>query len=63
MRRQAPTDSQGSPDGAPPPDREWDEIVRREGIKAALAWRDRRYDERLAGSDPNAEPQIDDSDE
>ena len=27
--------------------REWDEIVRRDGLKAALAWRDRRYDERL----------------
>lgn len=31
-----------------PEQREWDEIVRREGLKAALAWRDRRYDERLA---------------
>jgi len=30
--------------------REFDEIVRREGLKAALAWRDRRYDERLADS-------------
>jgi enoyl-CoA hydratase/carnithine racemase len=28
--------------------REFDEIVRAEGLKAALAWRDRRYDERLA---------------
>jgi enoyl-CoA hydratase len=28
--------------------REFDAIVRREGLKAALAWRDRRYDERLA---------------
>jgi enoyl-CoA hydratase len=28
--------------------REFDEIVRREGLKAALAWRDSRYDERLA---------------
>jgi enoyl-CoA hydratase len=39
-----------------PEQREWDEIVRRDGLKAALAWRDRRYDERLAetgrGSDP-----------
>jgi enoyl-CoA hydratase len=36
-----------------PEQREWDEIVRRDGLKAALAWRDRRYDERLAegGSD------------
>lgn len=33
-----------------PEQREWDEIVRREGLKAALAWRDRRYDERLAES-------------
>jgi enoyl-CoA hydratase len=31
-----------------PEQREWDEIVRREGLKAALAWRDRRYDERLS---------------
>jgi enoyl-CoA hydratase len=28
--------------------REFDAIVRSEGLKAALAWRDRRYDERLA---------------
>lgn len=28
--------------------REFDAIVRREGLKAALAWRDRRYEERLA---------------
>ena len=27
--------------------REFDEIVRRDGLKAALAWRDERYDERL----------------
>ena len=33
-----------------PEQREWDEIVRRDGLKAALAWRDRRYDERLADS-------------
>jgi enoyl-CoA hydratase len=33
-----------------PEQREWDSIVRREGLKAALAWRDRRYDERLAES-------------
>ena len=31
-----------------PEQREWDEIVRRDGLKAALAWRDRRYEERLA---------------
>ncbi len=30
-----------------PEQREWDAIVRGEGLKAALAWRDRRYDERL----------------
>jgi len=29
--------------------REFDAIVRRDGLRAALAWRDRRYDERLAG--------------
>ena len=33
-----------------PEQREWDEIVRRDGLKAALAWRDRRYDERLGGT-------------
>jgi enoyl-CoA hydratase len=32
--------------------REFDAIVRRDGLKAALAWRDRRYDERLADSGP-----------
>ncbi|MGK2852327.1 MAG: enoyl-CoA hydratase/isomerase family protein [Candidatus Limnocylindrales bacterium] len=31
-----------------PEQREWDAIVRRDGLKAALAWRDQRYDERLA---------------
>jgi enoyl-CoA hydratase len=31
-----------------PEQREWDVIVQRDGLKAALAWRDRRYDERLA---------------
>ena len=35
-----------------PEQREWDEIVRRDGLKAALAWRDRRYDERLGAADP-----------
>jgi enoyl-CoA hydratase len=34
-----------------PEQREWDTIVRRDGLKAALAWRDRRYDERLAGGE------------
>ena len=33
-----------------PEQREWDTIVRRDGLKAALAWRDRRYDERLSES-------------
>ena len=33
-----------------PEQREWDSIVRRDGLKAALAWRDRRYEERLAES-------------
>jgi enoyl-CoA hydratase len=31
-----------------PEQREWDSIVRREGLKAALAWRDRRWEDRLA---------------
>jgi enoyl-CoA hydratase len=30
--------------------REFDAIVRSDGLKAALAWRDRRYEERLAGA-------------
>jgi len=33
-----------------PEQQEWDRIVKGEGLKAALAWRDRRYDERLAES-------------
>ena len=33
-----------------PEQREWDAIVKRDGLKAALAWRDQRYDERLAES-------------
>jgi enoyl-CoA hydratase len=35
--------------------RAFDEIVRRDGLKAALAWRDERYDERLrdAGAGPD----------
>ena len=36
-----------------PEQREWDDIVRRDGLRAALAWRDRRYDERLADSGRN----------
>ena len=38
-----------------PEQREWDTIVRRDGLKAALAWRDRRYDERLAGGGSDAD--------
>ena len=30
-----------------PEQREWDAIVRRDGLKAALAWRDQRYEERV----------------
>ncbi len=40
-----------------PEQREWDEIVRRDGLKAALAWRDRRYDERLGGPSPTTGPE------
>jgi len=38
--------------------RAFDAIVRKDGLKAALAWRDARYDERLAdaGAAPNREP-------
>jgi enoyl-CoA hydratase len=35
--------------------REFDAIVRTDGLKAALAWRDRRYDERLADLGRQAE--------
>jgi enoyl-CoA hydratase len=44
-----------------PEQREWDRIVRRDGLRAALAWRDRRYDERLAGGGrpPSPDPAID----
>ena len=31
--------------------REFDAVVRRDGLKAALAWRDRRYDERRGGGE------------
>ena len=41
-----------------PEQREWDDIVRRDGLKAALAWRDRRYDERLAESGRSPAPGI-----
>jgi enoyl-CoA hydratase len=37
--------------------REFDAIVRAEGLKAALAWRDRRYDERLAADKPEDAPE------
>jgi enoyl-CoA hydratase len=40
-----------------PEQREWDTIVRRDGLKAALAWRDRRYDERLAESGRGGSPE------
>ena len=36
--------------------REFDSIVRSDGLKAALAWRDQRYDQRLAGSGRPPEP-------
>jgi enoyl-CoA hydratase len=36
--------------------REFDAVVRREGMKAALAWRDARYEERLAGSGQATDP-------
>jgi hypothetical protein len=39
--------------------REFDGVVRRDGLKAALAWRDARYDERLAGSGRAAPPDRD----
>jgi hypothetical protein len=35
--------------------REFDAIVRRDGLKAALRWRDERYDERLADQGGPAE--------
>jgi enoyl-CoA hydratase len=37
--------------------RAFDELVRREGLKAALAWRDARYDERLADAGRGTAPQ------
>jgi enoyl-CoA hydratase len=36
--------------------REFDSIVRERGLRAALAWRDERYDERLAGSGRPPDP-------
>ena len=41
--------------------RAFDEIVRRDGLKAALAWRDARYDERLRDAGQHAEPPAEDS--
>ena len=41
--------------------RAFDEIVRRDGLKAALAWRDARYDERLRDVGRHAEPPAEDS--
>lgn len=38
-----------------PEQREWDAIVRRDGVKAALAWRDARYD--AERRDPSREPE------
>ena len=40
--------------------REFDAIVRSDGLKAALAWRDRRYEERLAGADSRADSRAGD---
>ena len=45
-----------------PEQREWDAIVKRDGLKAALAWRDRRYDERLAESGRGEPPPTDRAD-
>jgi enoyl-CoA hydratase/carnithine racemase len=39
-----------------PEQREWDEIVRRDGLKAALAWRDRRYEAEGAGPSEGTVP-------
>ena len=39
-----------------PEQREWDEIVRRDGLKAALAWRDRRYEAERAGPSDGTVP-------
>jgi enoyl-CoA hydratase len=36
--------------------RAFDEIVRRDGLKAALAWRDERYDERLRDAGRDGDP-------
>lgn len=42
--------------------REFDRIVQNEGLKAALAWRDQRYDERLAGSAGTGSPEAPEAD-
>jgi enoyl-CoA hydratase len=39
-----------------PEQREWDSIVKRDGLKAALAWRDQRYDERLGSAPADPTP-------
>jgi len=39
-----------------PEQRAWDAIVRSEGLKAALAWRDRRYEASRAGPDEPSDP-------
>lgn len=36
--------------------RAFDEIIRRDGLKSALAWRDRRYEDARGGSTPTDEP-------
>jgi hypothetical protein len=38
--------------------REFDAIVQSKGLKAALAWRDRRYDERLSEGTANRETEA-----
>ena len=42
--------------------REFDRIVQSQGLKAALAWRDQRYDERLAGSAGAGDPEPPEAD-
>ncbi len=42
-----------------PEQREWDAIVRRDGVRAALAWRDRRYEAgRLDPADDPGSPRV-----
>jgi enoyl-CoA hydratase len=42
-----------------PEQREWDAIVRRDGLKAALAWRDRRYEQEHATRLPPGPDRVD----